>query len=489
MQQAGRRARPRPGPPPDLREMALLALLTALTAVEPTTLQCVPGAWLNDTYLSNPKHHLGKFSARTAADCCTHCSTAPTCKSWSHRDEDKCFTFTTIAPAKVKRGCTSGTFPHRPPPPPPPPRPIPPPAPPGSRSVIMIAADDMRPELGCYGCTHMKTPHLDALAQDSLVFDRAYVAVAWCSPSRTALLTSRRADTSRTWSVVPSEYWRERGGNFTTLTQHFVERGFLTLGMGKIFHPGEASGNNDVQYSWSPESLPYDGGGTSCPTGGPDPAAVDSIPHSNAMGRPAMSPAANGDTALASCGVRTINQLAAKRKSGADKRPFFLAVGFVSVCVASTIKRSPPALTCNYPSQHKPHIPWTVPQEFYDRYPLDEVALAPHPSRPSGTPAVALNNILSGYWSSAFSDFGALLANGTITKMNPDDNTTLDAYWSRRARQAYWAAISFTDVNLGQLVGAAKAASLYDESIVIFWGDHGVSRIPKVCTCSSAPFF
>ena len=309
-----------------------LALLAALTVASTrAALQCDPSAWLNDTCLSNPRHHLGVFSAPTAADCCAQCIAAPACKSWSHWDQNKCLTFTTIAPAKAEPGCTSGAFPQRPPPPPPPPRPIPPPAPPGSRSVIMIAADDMRPELGCYGCTHMKTPHLDALAQDSLVFDRAYVAVAWCSPSRTALLTSRRADTSRTWSVVPSEYWRERGGNFTTLTQHFVERGFLTLGMGKIFHPGAASGNNDVQYSWSPESLPYDGGGTSCPTGGPDPEEVDSVLQPNAMGGPAMTPAANGDTALAGCGVRTINQLAAKRKSGADKRPFFLAVGFVSL--------------------------------------------------------------------------------------------------------------------------------------------------------------
>lgn len=142
--------------------------------------------------------------------------------------------------------------------------------------------------------------------------------------------------------------------------------------------------------------------------------------------------------------------------------------------------RSPPALIRDYLSQHKPHIPWTVPQEFYDRYPLDEVALAPHPSRPSGAPAVALNNILSGYWSSAFTDFGTLLANGSITKMNPDDNTTLDAYWSRRARQAYWGAISFTDTNVGQVLAAAKAAGLYDDSIVIFWGDHGVSVISKV---------
>ena len=70
--------------------------------------------------------------------------------------------------------------------------------------------------------------------------------------------------------------------------------------------------------------------------------------------------------------------------------------------------------------------------------------------------------------------------------MNPDDNTTLDAYWSRRARQAYWGAISFTDVNVGQVLGAAKAAGLYDGSIVIFWGDHGVSLISKVYSCDTA---
>ena len=113
----------------------------------------------------------------------------------------------------------------------------------------------MRPELGCYGCMHMKTPHLDALASDSLRFDGAYVAVAWCNPSRTALLTSRRPDTSRVWSVVPNENWRADGGNFSTIPQKFKESGYLTLGMGKIFH-----GNTEscLECSWSAESLPYD---------------------------------------------------------------------------------------------------------------------------------------------------------------------------------------------------------------------------------------
>ena len=67
------------------------------------------------------------------------------------------------------------------------------------------------------------------------------------------------------------KYWRERGGNFTTLPQLFKARGYLTLGVGKIFHPGKASGSDDQLYSWSPSSLPYDDAGTRCPTSpGPD---------------------------------------------------------------------------------------------------------------------------------------------------------------------------------------------------------------------------
>jgi len=93
-------------------------------------------------------------------------------------------------------------------------------------NVLFVMADDLRPELGAYGCDHIKTPHLDAFAADpaTTTFDHAYVSVAWCSPSRTAILTSRRPDTSMTWSVTPEEYWRDRGGNFTTIPQYFKDQ-------------------------------------------------------------------------------------------------------------------------------------------------------------------------------------------------------------------------------------------------------------------------
>ena len=35
-------------------------------------------------------------------------------------------------------------------------------------NVLMILVDDLKPALGCYGDSHAKTPHLDALAREAV---------------------------------------------------------------------------------------------------------------------------------------------------------------------------------------------------------------------------------------------------------------------------------------------------------------------------------
>ena len=66
------------------------------------------------------------------------------------------------------------------------------------RSVLYIVFDDFRPVLPFYGHPEIHAPHLDALANKSLVFDRAYCNQAVCSPSRNSFLTGRRPNTTQT---------------------------------------------------------------------------------------------------------------------------------------------------------------------------------------------------------------------------------------------------------------------------------------------------
>ena len=59
-----------------------------------------------------------------------------------------------------------------------------------NKDVLFIAVDDIRPVLGVYGHTEVKSPNIDALAAKSLLFEKAYCQVAVCSPSRASLLTT-----------------------------------------------------------------------------------------------------------------------------------------------------------------------------------------------------------------------------------------------------------------------------------------------------------
>eukprot|EP01006_Ploeotia_vitrea_P066210 TRINITY_DN94530_c0_g1_i1.p1 TRINITY_DN94530_c0_g1~~TRINITY_DN94530_c0_g1_i1.p1 ORF type:complete len:521 (+),score=67.26 TRINITY_DN94530_c0_g1_i1:45-1607(+) len=301
-------------------------------------------------------------------------------------------------------------------------------------NVLMIAIDDLRPELGCYGCNHMVTPHMDTLAKESLVFERAYVSIALCSPSRTALLTSRRPDTSRVWEISPAEYWRKCGGNFTTLPQYFKEKGYLSLGMGKVFHPGAPSGNDDVKYSWSPECLPYVQSLPNPPHGGGHPVM-------HAFDNPAED---MGERKLANLAVNYIKQLRHNRTTGVDDRPFFLAVGF-----------------------HKPHVPWFAPKTFFDMYPLDKVHLAPNLDVPAYVPPIAMQSVLEG-WTHKYTDLQFSLGHNY-----PTDNVTCPIHTAKKMRQAYYASTTFTDSNIGVVLKALRDYGFENNTVISLWGDHG----------------
>ena len=63
-------------------------------------------------------------------------------------------------------------------------------------NVLLICVDDLRPELGCYGETVIKSPNIDKLAETGRCFMRHFVQVPTCGASRYALLTGRRTSES-----------------------------------------------------------------------------------------------------------------------------------------------------------------------------------------------------------------------------------------------------------------------------------------------------
>ncbi len=116
------------------------------------------------------------------------------------------------------------------------------------RNVLFIAVDDLRPEIGCYGNRVVKTPHMDRLAARGLVFDRAYCAQAVCSPSRTAMLTGLRPDTTKVWDL--NTHFRAAVPECITLPQHFKASGWHCEALGKIYHPGFEDGRSWSRPHW-----------------------------------------------------------------------------------------------------------------------------------------------------------------------------------------------------------------------------------------------
>ena len=306
---------------------------------------------------------------------------------------------------------------------------------PEHKNILFLVSDDMRPVLGCYKsarpgfhCPLMHTPNLDSLAEKSILFERSYVQQSLCSPSRTSFLTSRRPDTTRILDL--NSYFRTYGGNFTTLPQFFKERGYASIDVGKIFHPGpDASGRDDQPYSWSEN--PYHAKWN----------------YHNEESWAALSPEQLEvkplqDSVEMEEALNKLRELAEGAKSG--DTPFFLAVG-----------------------AQKPHLPFVFPEEYLSYYPEEEIHTPSNPYIPNGMPDMAWSN---------FGELRSYIDTSNEAMGIPDlgdINVTYPDYKVKELRRAYYAAVSFVDYNMGRILEELTLLGLENDTIVVFLGDHG----------------
>src|SRR5476651_2332578 len=111
-------------------------------------------------------------------------------------------------------------------------------------NVLFLIADDLRPEISCYDVNGVKTPNIDAIAKRAIRFDNAYAQYPVCNCSRTSFLTGRYP--SQTGVMDNNTYFRRLHPDWVTLPQYFMNNGYASLRVGKIFH-----GGIDDMVSWT----------------------------------------------------------------------------------------------------------------------------------------------------------------------------------------------------------------------------------------------
>lgn len=311
-------------------------------------------------------------------------------------------------------------------------------------NVLFIAVDDLRPDLGCYGVAHAKTPNIDRLAARGIVFDKAYCQQAVCSPSRSCLLTGLRPDVTKVWDLVT--HYRANVPDCVSLPQHFREHGYHTASLGKIEHHGFEDGRSWSEPSWyaSGQKISVDPNdwtkhtvtafaGIESEFANPvSRAEAKKSGNGKAKQGPAyeISPKTDDELPDGATAAEAVKRLSSLKTTG---KPFFLAVGFV-----------------------KPHLPFVAPKKYWDMHHPDTIPVPAIGTMPVGTPGFV------GHTNSELHSFPG------VPKENP-----IPADFAKTLRHGYNACISYTDAQVGRLLDALDAQGLADNTIIILWGDHG----------------
>ena len=285
----------------------------------------------------------------------------------------------------------------------------------GRPNVLFIAVDDLNDWIGCLGGhPDARTPNIDRLAKRGVLFTNAQCAAPLCNPSRAALMTGVRPATSGVYTN--HQPFRPVLPDAVTIPQHFTAHGYRAVGGGKIFH-----GRYPDPKSWQAyfpsqrKNKPADPLPAGRPLNG-----IKGAAHFD------WGPVDVKDEAM---GDWKVTDWAGRKLARQHDTPFFLACGI-----------------------YRPHLPWYVPQKYFDLFPPDKVTL----------PKVKKDDL------SDVPRIGRQMA-----AARGDHQRVISTNNWEKAVSGYLASMAFADACVGRVLDALDASPHAKNTIVVLWGDHG----------------
>lgn len=298
-------------------------------------------------------------------------------------------------------------------------------------NLLFIIFDDLRPELSVYGRDHMITPNFERLAQQSVVFDKAFAQIAVCNPSRDSLLTGIRPDTVGTYGFQSS--FRPH----LIFPTQLVRSGFNTAGIGKIAH-WETDDRQVWSYdSWDNNWYEYQN-------------RENSFMNSSTMPDKVWKEEQFRDHQFTTRAIDTMTKMAAEPKY------FMLALGF-----------------------KLPHLAVHVPHKYYDMYKdkADSWKLTKKELRfPPSSPDVA-------YRCCADETFKHMNEEGSKRSEKHvrlgDINMAFTEQMHNELMMGYCGAVSFVDSQVGRVLDAVDKLQLWNNLTIVLTADHGMHNGEK----------
>ncbi|KAK9849868.1 hypothetical protein MYU51_013027 [Penicillium brevicompactum] len=102
------------------------------------------------------------------------------------------------------------------------------------RNILLMIADDLGKQLGCYGNTKIQTPNLDQLASEGTRFDQAFTSTASCSASRSVIYTGLHTHQNGQYGLHNGRHHFTTFDNVETAPSLFSKQGYTTGLIGKV---------------------------------------------------------------------------------------------------------------------------------------------------------------------------------------------------------------------------------------------------------------